>query len=99
MKCVMVGYADMHSGDTYRLYKPEENSVILSRDDGSSISVAVELRMFATDMDVDLKDDQIGEDEGMKPVEIPDVAAEAGRKVVEEAVPMVEDAPATTLST
>jgi hypothetical protein len=31
-KCIMVGYADNHSPDTYRMYNPETNQVILSRD-------------------------------------------------------------------
>ena len=117
--CVMVGYADMHSGDTYRVYKPENDSVILSRDvtwsdwHGSSGSIASELRMFATGMTIDLKDDQIGEDEAIESVVIPDVDAEAGRNVVEEQVVEVDEeqnvevdepvaivnAPATTTTT
>jgi hypothetical protein len=90
VKCVMVGYADSHSGDTYRVYKPDENIVILSRDvtwadwHGSSASIASELRMFAAGMEVDLKDDQIGEEVAIKPVLLEDVDAGAGRKVVEE---------------
>jgi transposase InsO family protein len=31
-KCIMVGYADDHSPDTYRMFNPETNKVILSRD-------------------------------------------------------------------
>jgi hypothetical protein len=31
-KCVFVGYADHHSPDTYRMYKPSTRSIILSRD-------------------------------------------------------------------
>lgn len=68
-QCIMVGYADQHSGDTYRLYKMEAKTVVLSRDvtwsdwHGSSVTVPKELKMFATDMEVDTTDDQIGEDD------------------------------------
>ena len=31
-KCIMVGYADQHSPDTYQMYNPTTKSVILSRD-------------------------------------------------------------------
>lgn len=31
VKCVMVGYTYNHSGDTYRVHKPDEDLVILSR--------------------------------------------------------------------
>ena len=32
MKCVFVGYADDHSGDTYKFYNPATKATILSRD-------------------------------------------------------------------
>jgi len=32
MKCIMVGYADDHSGDTYRMYDPMTNHIRLTRD-------------------------------------------------------------------
>ncbi|GAX29244.1 hypothetical protein FisN_28Lu116, partial [Fistulifera solaris] len=69
MKCVMVGYADDHSGDTYRFYKPDSDTIILSRDvvwdewHGASDNVPKALTMFAEDMMIDIEDDQIGEDE------------------------------------
>jgi hypothetical protein len=31
-KCVFVGYADHHTPDTYRMYKPNTRTIILSRD-------------------------------------------------------------------
>ena len=31
-KCIMVGYAEQHSGDTYRMFNPTTRSIILSRD-------------------------------------------------------------------
>jgi len=32
IKCTMLGYAEDHSGDTYRLYNPANDTVIMSRD-------------------------------------------------------------------
>jgi len=32
IKCIMVGYGNNHSGDTYRLYNPSTKRIILSRD-------------------------------------------------------------------
>ena len=32
IKCVMVGYARNHTGDTYRMYNPGTKRIILSRD-------------------------------------------------------------------
>ena len=32
MKCVMIGYSNDHSGDTYRMYNPETKKVLQSRD-------------------------------------------------------------------
>ena len=84
VQCVMVGYADQHSGDTYRVFKVEQKTVVLSRDvvwgewHGSSASVAQELKMFATDMAVDTTDDQIGED--VDDVVVETVPTAAGRK-------------------
>ncbi|GAX17144.1 hypothetical protein FisN_UnNu082, partial [Fistulifera solaris] len=101
VQVVMVGYADLHSGDTYRVFKPESETVVLSRDvtwadwHGSSGSVAKELRMFATDMDIDTTDDQIGE-------EVAQVPTEAGRKeyvepeVAEETESAKDSAPVAT---
>ena len=31
-KAIMVGYADNHTRDTYKLYNPETNIVIMTRD-------------------------------------------------------------------
>ena len=31
-KCIMVGYADNHSADTYRMFNPSTKSILLSRD-------------------------------------------------------------------
>ena len=32
IKAIMVGYADNHTRDTYKLYKPETKRVIMTRD-------------------------------------------------------------------
>ena len=32
LKCVMIGYSDNHSGDTYRLFNPNTKKVVQSRD-------------------------------------------------------------------
>ena len=31
-KCIMIGYAGDHAGDTYRMYNPTTNRVIMTRD-------------------------------------------------------------------
>ena len=31
-KAIMVGYSDNHTRDTYKLYNPETNRVVISRD-------------------------------------------------------------------
>ena len=62
-----MGYADDHSGDTFRFYNPETHKIILSRDvtwaewHGSQ-EVPESLHMFAADLNVDVTNDQIGED-------------------------------------
>eukprot|EP00980_Cylindrotheca_fusiformis_P013238 scaffold3368_cov68-Cylindrotheca_fusiformis.AAC.1 len=67
-KMVCMGYADDHAGDdVYRMYNPDTGTVIATRDitwaewHGGQ-EVPVSLKMFAEDMEVNLKDDQIGED-------------------------------------
>ena len=67
IKCVCMGYADDHSSDTYRFYNPVTNKILLSRDvtwaewHGSQ-QIPTSLKMFAQPDDVDVTDDQIGED-------------------------------------
>ena len=67
-----MGYADDHSGDTFRFYNPETHKIILSRDvtwaewHGSQ-EVPESLRMFVADLNVDITNDQIGEDETPQP--------------------------------
>ena len=64
VKCVCVGYAEDHASDCYRMFNPETGKVSISRDvtwvewHGSQ-EVPESLRMFAKDMEVDCKDDQI----------------------------------------
>ena len=67
-KMVCMGYADNHAGDVYRMYNPDTGTIIATRDvtwaewHGSQ-DVPVSLKMFAEDLNVDVKDDQIGEEE------------------------------------
>eukprot|EP00980_Cylindrotheca_fusiformis_P013239 scaffold3369_cov124-Cylindrotheca_fusiformis.AAC.1 len=97
---VCMGYADDHAGDVYRMYNPDTGTVIATRDitwaewHGGQ-EVPVSLKMFAEDMEVNLKDDQIGEDvpppapTHLAPHIIPDddPAPGAGRKKVRFDVP------------
>ena len=101
IKCVFVGYADDHAGDTYRMYNPETGKVILSRDikwadwHGSS-DLAPSLKMFADDMAVEVDDDVIGENWAVTSGEDDDDdAAGAGRKtgphLIEDDAPPAKD--------
>jgi hypothetical protein len=91
-KMVFMGYADDHAGDVYRMYNTVTGTIIATRDvtwadwhGGQDIPVS--LKMFAKDMEVDLKNDSIGEEEVLPtpntfgPHIIPDDSAPgAGRK-------------------
>ena len=50
IKAIMVGYADNHTRDTYKLYKPETKRVIMTRDvkcaDWKMTDPAETLKMF-----------------------------------------------------
>jgi len=64
VKMVFLGYASEHAGDVYRFYNPATRRVIESRDvvwaewHGGQ-EVPTSLKMFASDIKVDLTDDQI----------------------------------------
>lgn len=81
-KMVFMGYADDHAGDVYRMYNPETDRVVETRDVTwgdwhGSLAIPASLKMFA-DGTIDVEDDQIGEEEladkpkKLEPVPIPD---------------------------
>jgi hypothetical protein len=69
-KCILVGYADDHSPDTYRMYNPDTKQVILSRDvrwaDWKHTDPYTELNVFR----------QVAETKNESPVGIDDVASQ-----------------------
>ena len=66
-KMVFMGYADGHAGDVFRMFNPATSRIIATRDvvwaewHGSQ-DIPASLKMFANDMEVNTRDDQIGED-------------------------------------
>ena len=103
IKCVMVGYADHHSADTYRMFNMETKKILLSRDIvwaewHGGLDVRKDLPMFA-DMEVDLADNQIDDSDWIdadpsQAIIIPpddddeDDINEAGRKMQTATIPI-----------
>ena len=69
---VCMGYSSDHAGDVYRMYNPATGKVINTRDINwadwhGSQEIPTSLKMFAKDLSVDKRDDQIGEEDPPPP--------------------------------